>query len=159
MARDLFHGPDVDLIPGTLRGYREWRPARLELRSLFHDLPWTSGLQAARCAGYSDDVSGRCRRDDGRIPGSTCSCGFYAHYEMPRAFPGYTVWGVIQAQGRVVLGTQGFRAEKARIEALYAPWLTRPAHLARALKYGVPVFASRQRFLRKYPPSDISELI
>lgn len=58
-----------------------------------------------------------------------CACGFYAYHQDGIAGYGFTgaghrIAGVIEGYGRVVLGTQGFRASKARILALVKPTIT-----------------------------------
>jgi len=69
---------------------------------------------------------------------------------------------VIRGFGKVVLGTRGFRAEKAEILALYvdAEELKRSqAKIADSLirlqverNYGVPVFGEYVDMLEKFPP-------
>ncbi len=53
-----------------------------------------------------------------------CSCGFYAYHQGVSNY-GFTggpkVHGIIEGYGRVILGSKGFRAEKARIIALCLP--------------------------------------
>jgi hypothetical protein len=62
-------------------------------------------------------------RCDGLDP--ECGCGFYAYHSgdvyYATAGPGCRVQGIIEAYGRMVLGTKGYRAQKARIVAICAP--------------------------------------
>ncbi len=52
----------------------------------------------------------------------TCSCGFWAYFDGTNAYKDtVSVTGIIEGYGRVVAGTRGFRAEKARIVALVRP--------------------------------------
>src|SRR5262245_13791446 len=70
------------------------------------------------------------RSSDGRVPGESCSCGMYAardrahlvsmgyaddrgHVEAP------VVIGEVALAGKVIPGTQGWRAEKGRIKRLF----------------------------------------
>lgn len=83
-------------------------------------------------------------------PNRECKCGFYASYRPISAddTPGVNlsvaeiigaryvyVLAVVQAYGRVILGEVGFRAEKMRIEAVFASSLPEWDEL-RALGYG-----------------------
>jgi hypothetical protein len=58
----------------------------------------------------------------GDSPGRSCKCGFYAFYEGSNDYAKTsTVAAVVEAWGRTVVGTRGFRASKARIVAIYLP--------------------------------------
>lgn len=52
-----------------------------------------------------------------------CSCGFYAYYSSsPNQYiNGSRVTGIIEGYGNTLIGTLGFRSEKAKIVALYIP--------------------------------------
>jgi hypothetical protein len=54
-----------------------------------------------------------------------CACGFYAYHSgdvyYATAGPGCRVQGVIEGYGRMILGTKGYRAQKARILAICGP--------------------------------------
>lgn len=67
------------------------------------------GWRWARCEGLGPD----------------CACGFYAYHDGTVRYaisgPGCRVQGIVEAYGRLVLGTLGYRAEKARILAVVAP--------------------------------------
>ena len=57
-------------------------------------------------------------------PHEACQCGIYAyHTPGPRSWFGEAYWceGVVSAWGRLVVHTDGFRAEHARVEALAVP--------------------------------------
>ena len=58
-----------------------------------------------------------------KIAARDCSCGFYAYFGERRVnhTSDYSVLGVIEGYGRVTFGQFGFRAEKAKILALYNP--------------------------------------
>lgn len=68
---------------------------------------------------------------------ATCGCGFYAYHDNASMYaspgPGCRVQGIVEAYGRVVLGTQGYRAEKARILAIVVPPPTEAARRRREL--------------------------
>ncbi len=80
----------------------------------FHDDPTVPpelghGYEWDRCGGLAPE----------------CACGFYAyhdgHTQYAMSGPGCRVQAVIEAYGRVVLGTLGYRAEKARILGVVKP--------------------------------------
>jgi len=52
-----------------------------------------------------------------------CKCGFWAYTDGSNEyhFNPTSVQGIIEASGRMVIGTKGFRAEKARIVVLVEP--------------------------------------
>ena len=51
-----------------------------------------------------------------------CKCGFYAYYKGSLDWvTQINVSGIVHGYGRVALGERGFRAEKAKIVALYTP--------------------------------------
>lgn len=99
-----------------------------------------------------------------------CSCGFYGYQQGSNDYysPGAgssghgPVGGVIRGYGKVVLGTRGFRAEKAEVLALYidAAQLASAAHklddgLIRSRierNYGVPIFNDYGQLLKEFPP-------
>lgn len=96
---------------------------------------------------------------DGMDP--ECGCGFYAYQEGSNDYykpsDGKPVGGVVRGYGKTVLGTRGFRAEKAEILALYINDgdVTGPG-----LKYriernyaGIPVFTDYAALLKEFPPT------
>lgn len=99
-----------------------------------------------------------------RVPEVKCTCGFYAYYTpqaLQYALPG-TVFGVIEAEGRVQMGTRGFRAERACIKALVVSRRRgRRRHVA-AMRQRYPdveIFPSKRALLRAYPVDDIRALV
>lgn len=99
-----------------------------------------------------------------------CGCGFYGYQEGSNDYysPGMgstskgAIGGVFRGYGKVVLGTRGFRAEKAEILALYvdSEMLTASnAKIADTLirlrleeNYKVPVFGEYIDLLKAFPP-------
>jgi hypothetical protein len=147
------------LVPGELRGYRQFQLRADGLYSLVHCAlgPWGGQLERARCAAGAAHLP----------PAADCGCGLYAWY-----LPGSAVVSlgaasaVVAARGRCILGDRGFRAAQARIEAVALPaavrWNPRAASRARRM-LGVRypqthVYGSPRRMLRDYPPQDVREL-
>lgn len=99
----------------------------------------------------------------------SCGCGFYGYQEGSCDYytPGSgeqkgAVGGVFRGYGKVVLGTRGFRAEKAEILALYVDaeaLLKSDNKIADSLirmrleeNYKVPVFDQYLDLLKAFPP-------
>lgn len=119
-----YDGEEVDLVPGTLRGYRAWRVLNGQLRAISQSTIWTDEGLVARCFanGYCAQMCERCMEMH-KAPVRECTCGIYAMYGLVDVVAAYgsnvVVTGVIEASGKILLGTKGFRAEKARIVAAY----------------------------------------
>ncbi|MGZ4684980.1 hypothetical protein [Oryzihumus sp.] len=146
------------LVPGELRGYRQFTLRRDGLYPLVHvsEGPWDGALQHARCAEHGHHP-----------PGPRCRCGLYAWYLPGSATVSVgPVAAVVAARGRCVLGDRGFRAESARIEAVTLPasLLWRPRYAARVramLARDYPrtrVYRLTRRMLRDHPPHDVRGL-
>ena len=138
---------DATLIPGVIRGFREWRvnslpgPDMGTLRSLTSHVPWTNGDSPMRAIcgqtaehygyvwGYMTPLETKDHlRSSHEAPEQTCSCGLYAMHDPMDAWThtnafrfGSVLRGVVEAWGRVTLGPRGFRSEFARIAALQLP--------------------------------------
>ena len=126
------------------RGFRWWRisPAG-EIFSAWFDQPWDPESNEATCALPVSRLGRRAwaKRHDGGVPAPGCSCGFYALHRMPfqdgtqpdpdrpwlldpEGWSGRgasVVFGVAEAWGRVLIGTQGWRARYSRVLALFVP--------------------------------------
>jgi hypothetical protein len=113
--------PDV---AGTVAGFRSWRVANGKLVSPYIPCRWEGRVIHASCF----DANRVLQQGRGWLaaphdsPHPDCQCGVYA-YDRPglRTYWGEEVWwceGVISAWGRVVVHSDGWRAEHARVEAL-----------------------------------------
>jgi hypothetical protein len=159
-----FTAPDV---VGTVEGWRAWRvklePPRFgtapKLMSAAFNYSWTPRVKArAECA--------KCKNPDptanDHVPGTHCSCGFYSArtldhlrrmgYHGYSQSSGYTsVVGQLANWGKVIPGSQGWRAEFAYPAVLFVPfeaWRLRKP-LMRA--YGVPCKLLNLLDPEKYP--------
>lgn len=151
--------PDPALVPGELRGYRQFDLRPDGLYPLVHSRngAWDARLERAGCAADGDHAP----------PASDCRCGLYAWYLPGSATVALgPVSAVVAARGRCILGDRGFRAAAARIEAVSLPtavrWNPRArSRTRRMLKARYPlvrVYASSRRMLRDFPPQDVSAL-
>jgi hypothetical protein len=174
---------EMELVPGTLRGYRGWRwnedTQRLMSTGWMHDWAPERLQPDAMClrpdgeawdfhAASLDDYRLHfmmqsfppiVRRSGAPVP--QCTCGYYASY-APRAYIDHGwLWsrdylhGTVSAHGAVVLGTRGFRAQRVELDALWG----RGANKVAAEAYGVPWFATEREMLQEFPPSNVDELL
>lgn len=147
------------LVPGELRGYRQFR---LESDGLYPLVqaslgPWSDQVQHAVCANGATHPA----------PDRDCSCGLYGWYH-PDSTTGFVdeVSAVITVRGRTILGQWGFRAAAARIDAVALPWSmwVRPSAARRArqmltVRYPhAQVYASRRRMVAEHPGQDLRAL-
>lgn len=164
-----YSGHEVPLVPGTLRGYRSWT---IDSNGFLHPInpwpnsAWTNGINESVCHGdHGRSDMDRC----GSSPGKNCTCGFYATHipfyatHIPLPWRG-SVIGVIEASGRVIIGTQGFRAQKARIVAVVDPvaqhrWTAHGRAMLLDNYPDVDWFQDPERMWEKYPPQDLSEIV
>lgn len=150
---------EASLVPGELRGYRQFELRPNGLYPLVHSGsgPWDGRLERAVCAAGIDHEP----------PAADCRCGLYAWYLPGSATVSLgPVSAVVAARGRCILGDRGFRAAAARIEAVAMPAAVRwnPAVAARvhrglATQYpGIRVYRSSRRMLKDFPPPDVRAL-
>lgn len=68
-------------------------------------------------------VKKRSEQDGHELVSLSCECGFYAYFDGRNDYHSNDarVTGLIEGYGKVVMGTRGFRAEKARLVALVKP--------------------------------------
>jgi hypothetical protein len=150
-------GKRIDLTNalGTVEGWRAWNvPRELKplqpprLRSATWDYEWVP-FQRARAS--CDRCTSRDPSDTNCTPGESCSCGFYTAKTLPHlrsmGYSSYveeggdwvTIVGRVALWGKVIEGSQGWRAEFAYPIALYCPFecwkIARPFEQ----EYGVPV--------------------
>lgn len=135
------------------------------LKSATVDVAWSPGTNIADCRD-----SYRTQHFRHSAPQIDCTCGFYAVYE-PHHIPHYNgceIYAVIEASGKIVLGTRGFRAQKARIVAAtlvplqvsrYGGSYTHEILNGIARTYNISTFTSYDDMIAAYPPEDVSELV
>jgi hypothetical protein len=129
--------PDV---AGTVAGFRSWRVANGKLVSPYIPCRWEGRVIHAACF----DANRVLQQGRGWLaaphdsPHPDCQCGVYA-YDRPglRTYRGEDeVWwceGVISAWGRLVVHSDGWRSEHARVEALAVPHDARLAEVLEGL--------------------------
>lgn len=158
-------GPDgftlkVPDVPQTMLAFRVWRLSHDRTRILSLNAPiYRRGVQgrpSAVLTGLTDTPKGgwppdkllaaECDLHPKTVPDPVHTCGIYATTSVDvldtYLSPDAPVLGVVELGGRVIPGTQGFKAQYARIAAvlLVDPVLTLPHGQLKALaaRYGVP---------------------
>lgn len=163
---------------GSVRGARAFRvDEHGMLRGIFYRQAWTPGENTAVCrrrqhyvmpmfGGAQTGIDYDAKMPDiesGHMAG--CQCGFYGFYEgsndynrQGNASVEY-VSGVIEGWGETVLGTRGFRCQKARLIALQiTPGV--PGFEAVVPRYSrIPMFTTFADMVREFPPSNGGDVI
>ncbi len=159
------------LVAGELRGFRQFHLGEEGLYPLVHDTagPWDSPVQIASCAVASGTgpAATVAPYPPHPAPAPGCRCGLYAWYLPGSATVAIgPASAVVAASGRCILGDRGFRAARARIEAVSLPagvrWHPTRARVVRRMlaeRYpGARVYTSTRRMLREHPPHDVRGL-
>lgn len=162
------------LIPGALTGYRTFSlNGSGQIKSTNVDHVWDNADQTARCL----QLAARCRcplctslsavmgghpavAEPHAAPAVDCACGIYGWYapDDTRIVPA-DVFAAVRVEGRALLGTHGFRAERVRLLGVVLPEGHRPDGLQQLISQGVTVHETRTALLKAYPPEDVSGLV
>lgn len=155
------------LILESVLGFRQWSWIRNQLIGTM-SVDWNKGYLEAECKSYCQEAEISHSSPD---PG--CQCGIYAHYLPLESYTNrYGVFGVVEASGRILMGTKGFRAEKAKIVALAGfgevnQWFevvvpgipdTTRGLIDFATSIGVPYFPTVEKMIQEFPQKDLSSL-
>lgn len=184
-GKDFAGIKDTDLVPAALTGYRQWRTDLSgALRSVSYDYTW-SKAESATCReiertggwlyGHSDE------KHPAQIPADQCGCGIYGWYQPDHSYQRHSgdVLGVVKVQGLTLMGTHGFRTQKAEVVAVSRPKGletgegSTPEERARisvdrVLRWeadvqsrypGIEVYSSPAELIMAHPPNDVSNLI
>lgn len=168
------YGKDEEiLIPGSILGYRQWYWSHGELTSQ-GDTVWEKGEIHAECKNSLLFTVHRDTVVEHSSPHIDCTCGIYAHYLPLESYERgrENVFGVVEASGKILMGTKGFRAEKTKIVALSSlgpstRWFTSkektrgvypPSLVEYCSHIGVPYFPTVAHMLYEFPQVDLSSL-
>ena len=127
------------------------------LLPLYSTETWYDGTNTATCS----PPTGEHRRGPHAVPSDDCECGFYAYGTRAAAAQNRNmryVQAVVSCWGGVVAGTQGVRAEHARIDAIWlhpqAPtWLR---HRVATRYPSARLYADADAMLGEHPLSELS---
>lgn len=145
-------------LVGELIGVRTFRVDDFGLLlPLYSNEAWYDGVNTAKCT----PPTGENRSGAHAVPAENCECGFYAYGTAEAAQQNRQmryVQAIVSCWGGVVAGTKGFRAEHARIDAIWldpdAPrWLH---HRIRVRYPSARVYNDRDAMFAEHPLSDLS---
>jgi hypothetical protein len=148
----------VEPLVGEIVGLRTFRVDESGmLLPLYSNRAWYDRNNTATCA----PPTGEPERHDHEVPSADCECGFYAYGTAQAAAANRSaryVQAVVSCWGRVVAGTQGIRAEHARIDALWLhpnvpPWVRRRVATAYP---SARIFTDRDAMLAQFPLSTLA---
>lgn len=143
-------------LVGEVVGLRTFRVDESGLLlPLYSNQAWYDGPNTAGC----DPPVGGPRRDH-PVVAPDCECGFYAYGNVRAAARNRQmryVQAVVSCWGRVVAGTQGLRAEYARVDALWlAPSIPKWIRARVVQRYpSARVYDDRAAMLAEHPLSDL----
>jgi hypothetical protein len=162
-----YKGTD-SLIIDSVIGYRQWFFVGNSLIGTM-SVDWNTGNLRAECKNNSGEVE-----ISHKAPHLGCTCGIYAHYLPLESYHSWSrrVFGVVEASGRILMGTKGFRAEKAKIVALaglggHNEWFEVVSTASEedvqevidfATSIGVPYFPTVEKMVLEFPQKDLSSL-
>lgn len=144
-------------LVGEIVGLRTFRiDTSGVLLPLYSSGAWNDGTNTAQCA----PPTGHHHRAAHAVPADECECGFYAYGSVAAARQNRQmryVQAIVSCWGAVVAGTQGVRAQHARIDAIWvsdqAPqWLCRRI----AARYGsAQLYRDLAAMLAEHPLSEL----
>lgn len=162
----------TEFMPGVVRGIRSWSinsTGELTGRSII--VPWAPGENVARCNAFIPfftrptklGVLGALGHNH-RAPDPMCDCGYHAYFgDALRQATGPYI-GIIEAYGKTLIASEGFRAEKAKILALASdadvfPALYLVPSLVRQNYPDVAFFNDVEKMKLEFPPNKASDFI
>lgn len=155
---DLRAEVGVEPLVGEIVGLRTFRVDDAgRLLPLYSTLSWYDGPNTATCA----PPTGERGHPDHAVPALGCECGFYAYGSAAAARAqrqSRYVQAVVSCWGPVVAGTLGFRAQHARIDALWLhPNVPRWVRQRVASRYpSARIYADRAVMLAEHPLSTLA---
>lgn len=161
-----------------IRGFRWWRfHPRGSLHSPYRvGYTWLRGPNEACCFDHRRFTRWRPRNldHDRGVPEAACACGFYGvsaieeldiglarlngvHVSHSASSAMRLVLGIVAGHGRVLIGTHGWRAERAAVNALFVP---PDANFGTALEkvgdnYGVPLYRDLGAMISEWGPDPL----
>jgi len=163
---------EIEPMVGSVYGFRWWRVAAGgTLRSPWHGgHRWSSGFNDARCLERRRYMPVWRSLGAHAAPDRRCSCGFYGLWAPPRVEQQTWVWevdanssgsshgllfGVVEVTGKIMLASEGFRAQFARPVAVAIGAEVQPSPDVDAVAMRLPVrmYRSVDRLLERYGPA------
>lgn len=144
-------------LVGEIVGLRSFRVDESGmLLALFSNQAWYDGTNTAVCA----PPTGERARTNHSVAAPECECGFYAYGTESAAARNRNmrfVQAVVSCWGSVVAGTQGVRAENARIDAIWlGPGVPQDLRARVAASYpSARFYAQRSAMVGEHPLSQL----
>lgn len=160
MGLEGFSDREMPLAVGHVTGIRNWY---LKMAGTEYFLEgqwlaqWSSGVNEAVCRPAASKVYANtpAHVPAHSAPFTPCGCGFWAYWHPHPSLAHSPLTGIIRGYGHVIVGSRGFRCQKAEILAFtISPWFRwKAGHIARALsdKYNVPWVQSIDELLYSFP--------
>lgn len=167
----MYEGHHTALVPNSLRGYRCWVLSNNRLKALYRHTYWDIGIpMVANCNLIhilDTDSAGHLHS----APHIDCTCGIYVKYEplfdngeageLVRHINGLVVFGAIDASGKILMGTSGFRAEKAVTLGL-TPLVNSVESHDEVERFcqdkGIRYYSTANQLVKCFPPEDLISL-
>jgi hypothetical protein len=149
----------TELLVGEIRVLRTFRVDDTgTLLPLYSNGAWYDGTNTATCSPPTGDHH---RRGPHAVPASDCECGFYGYGTVAAAMQNRHsryVRAVVSCWGGVIGGTQGVRAEHARIDAIWLhPEAPRWLRLRIGARYpSARTYADADAMVAEHPLSELS---
>lgn len=155
------------LVAGSLIGVRAFTLAfDGQLRSPTYSYHWLPGVNEASCQPPGTGPGWPHLNEEHHAGTQGCLCGFYGYHagglsfweeSTPHMRPPW-LGGIVEAFGTATLGSYGFRAQKAKVLALF-PFRTKYdlrsplRYVPDYLKRHYPIFGSQNAALAEFPLS------
>jgi hypothetical protein len=188
VSNNQFGAVDAELVPGALRGYRSWRVLNNNLVACNSPVVWPVGVMESEHIGFLNFNEVQILEDCKGHPKRDHTCGIYAVHQLGHEDNRGWILGSVKAYGKTIVGTRGFRAGKAEIEALtlnlrglnhFTRWSIKNLAGETVLvgtdtdsvqqlwdmvdkmgeKYQVPVFRSAKALVEAFPPISVDHLL
>lgn len=148
----------TELLVGEIRALRTFRVDDCgTLLPLYSNGAWYDGANTAVCSPPTGDQR---RRGPHSVPAADCECGFYGYGTVAAADQNRHaryVRAVVSCWGGIVAGTQGVRAEHARIDAIWLhPEAPRWLRLRVAARYpSARLYADADAMVAEHPLTEL----
>jgi hypothetical protein len=153
---------EPESYPGVLRGYRHFGKG-VSLRSVHSDFDYSQITEDQWWESKCGTGKSWQPKEDHETPASTCQCGFYVNYYPINSFydkkaDEVNPRGVVEASGRMVLGTKGFRAQKLRLIALTPISWGLGSYVQESFPW-VKLYNNVEEMYEDFPQDDLTSLI
>jgi hypothetical protein len=142
LVRSHNHHEELPQVTGSIYAVRGWDVRSTWFRTRLHGVvkPWKRGEIKAKCKFF---------HESNRSPGFGCRCGIYAYKDARSWEMGdysyMPIWGIVELSGKAIEHTRGYRAEKAKVVAVYFK-----NGCPEALDFNVPIFTDFRHMCQEF---------